>query len=189
MQDAAAIQAERDMLTGRHAELTALAPSVAEWERLSQTQSRLPHAAPLLESVTAPEAERRDGDAALGSRLAAVVQRLKQAAAHDAALNDVIALCDEARIRTDEASRALRSYRERLDLDPGALARVEARVTAFYDAARKYRVRPRGWRGARPAPSPSGARARKPTLGARCLSSRASYRQNASLPPRNSDIA
>ncbi|HEY6353046.1 MAG TPA: DNA repair protein RecN [Burkholderiaceae bacterium] len=135
MQDAAAIQAERDMLTGRHAELTALSPSVAEWERLA-------HAATLLESVTAAETELRDGDAALGSRLAAVVQRLKLAAAHDAALNDVVALCDEARIRTDEAARALRSYRERLDLDPGELERVETRLTAFHDAARKYRVRP-----------------------------------------------
>jgi DNA repair protein RecN (Recombination protein N) len=142
MQDAAAIQAERDMLTGRHAELTALSPSVAEWERLAQTQSRLAHAATLLESASAAETELRDGDAALASRLAAVVQRLKQAAAHDAALNDVVALCDEARIRTDEAARALRSYRERLDLDPGELARVETRLTAFHDAARKYRVRP-----------------------------------------------
>jgi DNA repair protein RecN (Recombination protein N) len=141
MQDAAAIQAERDMLTLRHAELTALAPSAAEWERLSQTQSRLAHSASLLESATAAEAELRDGDAALGSRLAAVVQRLKQAAGHDAALNDVVALCDEARIRTDEAARALRFYRERLDLDPGELARVETRLTAFHDAARKYRVR------------------------------------------------
>ena len=141
MQDVAAIQAERDMLIGRHAELTALAPSVAEWERLAQTQSRLAHAATLLESATAVEAELRDGDASLGSRLAAVVQRLKQAAAHDAALNDVVALLDEARIRTDEAARALRSYRGRLDLDPGELARVETRLTAFHDAARKYRVR------------------------------------------------
>src|SRR5438132_586155 len=52
MQDVAAIQAERDMLSSRHAELTALAPSAAEWERLSQTQSRLAHAATLLESAT-----------------------------------------------------------------------------------------------------------------------------------------
>ena len=141
MQDVAAIQAERDMLSSRHAELTALAPSAAEWERLSQTQSRLAHAATLLESANAAEAELRDGDASLGSRLAAVLQRLKQAAAHDAALNDVVALLDEARIGTDEAARALRSYRERLDLDPGELARVETRLTAFHDAARKYRVR------------------------------------------------
>src|SRR5450755_197775 len=142
MKDAAAIQAERDLLSGRHAELAALAPSAAEWDRLSRTQSRLAHAATLLESATMAEAELGEGDASLGSRLAALVQRLKQAAAHDATLNEVVALCDEARIRADEAARALRSYRERLDLDPAELARVESRLTAIHDAARKYRVRP-----------------------------------------------
>jgi DNA repair protein RecN (Recombination protein N) len=142
VQDAAAIQAERDTLTGRHAELTALQPSIAEWESLSQTQSRLAHAATLLESATAAEAELAEGDGSLGSRLAAVVQRLKQAAAHDAGLNDVVALCEAARISADEAARALRSYRERLDLDPGELARIEARLAAIHDMARKYRVRP-----------------------------------------------
>ena len=62
MQDAAAIQAERDALTVRRAELSALAPSVAEWERLAQTQSRLAHAATLLESATAAEAELGDAE-------------------------------------------------------------------------------------------------------------------------------
>jgi len=142
MKDAAAIQSERDMLTARHAELTALASSAVEWEHLAQTQSRLAHAATLLESATFAEGELGDGEASIGSRLAALVQRLKQAAAHDATLNEVVALCDEARIRADEAARALRSYRERLDLDPAELARVEARLTAIHDAARKYRVRP-----------------------------------------------
>ena len=142
VQNAAAIQAERDALSGRQAELNALAPGIGEWERLSQIQSRLAHAATLLESASAAEAELAEGDESLGSRLAAVVQRLKQSAAHDAALDDVVALCEEARISADEAARALRSYRERLDLDPAELARVEARLTAIHDSARKYRVRP-----------------------------------------------
>ena len=142
LQDAEAIEAEREMLTGHDAELRALAPSAAEWERLTQTQSRLAHASTLLESATLSEGELGEGESSLASRLAAVVQRLKQAAAHDPALNDIVSLCDEARIRADEAARALRSYCERLDLDPGELVRVEARLSAIHDAARKYRVRP-----------------------------------------------
>ncbi len=141
-QDVAAMEAERELLTARDADLTALAPSTAEWGELAQAQSRLAHAATLLESATAAEAALGDGDASVGSRLAAIVQRMKQAAVHDATLNDVLALCDEARIRADEAARALRSYRERLDIDPRELARVEARLAAMHDAARKYRVRP-----------------------------------------------
>src|SRR5207253_2790577 len=52
------------------------------------------------------------------------------------------ALIEPASIRLDEASRALRDYRRRLDVDPAELARVEARLAAIHDAARKYRARP-----------------------------------------------
>jgi DNA repair protein RecN (Recombination protein N) len=38
--------------------------------------------------------------------------------------------------------RALRGYRERLDLDPAELARVEDRIAAIHAIARKYRVAP-----------------------------------------------
>ena len=37
---------------------------------------------------------------------------------------------------------ALRAYRQKLDLDPAELARVEERLAAIHDAARRYRVRP-----------------------------------------------
>ena len=41
-----------------------------------------------------------------------------------------------------EAARALRSYRRKLDLDPKELQRVEQRLAAIHDVARKYRLRP-----------------------------------------------
>jgi len=70
------------------------------------------------------------------------VQRLRQAASHDRTLDEVVALIDEAKIRVVEASRALRAYRERLDLDPAELVRTEERIAAIHHTARKYRVRP-----------------------------------------------
>jgi DNA repair protein RecN (Recombination protein N) len=96
----------------------------------------------LLEAATTAEAEFTEGDAALGARLAALAHRLRQAAQHDQALSDIVQLADEAKIRVDEAGRSLRAYRERLDLDPGELSRVETRLAAFHDLARKHRVRP-----------------------------------------------
>src|SRR6185436_16943378 len=72
---------------------------------------------------TTAEAEFTEGDAALGARLAVLAHRLRQAAQHDRALSDIVQLADEAKIRVDEAGRILRAYRERLDLDPGELAR------------------------------------------------------------------
>ena len=140
--EAAAREAERGTLAARDAELSALGATSDEWQALSQAQSRLAHAATLLEAATAAEAELTESDAALGARLAAVAHRLKQAAQHDRALSDIVQLADEAKIRIDEAGRSLRAYRDRLDLDPGELARVETRLAAFHDLARKHRVRP-----------------------------------------------
>ena len=58
------------------------------------------------------------------------------------ALEEIVALCEEARVRVDEAGRALRGYRERLDLDPAELARIEERIAAIHAVARKHRVAP-----------------------------------------------
>ena len=140
--DAAALMAERDELAAKHAELSALSASGAEWEELTAAQSRLAHAAGLLEAASVGEAELAEGDAALRARLAALIQRLRQAAMHDRALDAVVALADEARIHIDEAARALRAYRERLEVDPAELTRIEERIGAIHAVARKHRVAP-----------------------------------------------
>ena len=140
--EAAARQTERDGLAARHAELSALGASADEWAVLSQAQSRLAHAATLLDAAATAETQLTEGDEALGARLAVIAHRLAQAAQHDQALADIVLLADEARIRVEEAGRSLRTYRERLDLDPSELARVETRLAAFHDLARKHRVRP-----------------------------------------------
>ncbi|HEY2863525.1 MAG TPA: DNA repair protein RecN [Casimicrobiaceae bacterium] len=138
----AARKAEGDALAARHAELSALGATADEWQTLSQAQSRLAHSATLLEAAATAASELTDGDAAVGTRLAALAHRLRQAAQHDPALADIVVLVDEAKIRVDEAGRGLRSYGDRLDLDPSELSRVEARLAAFHDLARKHRVRP-----------------------------------------------
>src|SRR4029079_8433565 len=53
--EAAARQAERDTLAARDADLSALGATSDEWQALSQAQSRLAHAATLLETATAAE--------------------------------------------------------------------------------------------------------------------------------------
>jgi DNA repair protein RecN (Recombination protein N) len=140
--EASTFAAERELLAARHAELVALGATAVEWQELSAAQSRLANAASLLEAATIGEAELIEGDAALNLRLATVIQRLRQALAHDAALSEIVALADEARIRIDEAGRALRAYRERLDLDPAELERIEERLAAIHTVARKHRVAP-----------------------------------------------
>jgi DNA repair protein RecN (Recombination protein N) len=140
--DASSRSSERDALAARHAELEKLGTSGEEWSALGAAQSRLAHAAALLEAATYGESELSEGEAALALRLTALAHRLRQVAVHDHALAAVVALVDEARIGVDEAARTLRHYREHLELDPGELARIESRLSAIHDMARKHRVRP-----------------------------------------------
>ena len=140
-QAALASAAEREGLEARRRELAALAVSAEEWVALTQSQSRLAHAAALIEAAAAGEEGLADGDDALSSRLSALIAKLDAQSAHDAALAEIVALLEPARIGIEEAARALRGYRQKLDLDPAELARVEERLAAIHDVARKHRVR------------------------------------------------
>ena len=133
--------AERDLLEARRRELSTLNISADEWTSLSHQQSRLAHAAALLEAAAAGEEAMIEGDEALARRLSAVIAKLA-APARDPALAAIVSLLEPARIQIDEAARALRRYRQTLDLDPRELARIDERLAAIHEVARKHRVRP-----------------------------------------------
>ena len=139
---AAATRAERELLEARAKELATLAVTEDEWRDLNASQSRLAHAAALIDAAEAVQSALVDDDDAIARRLAQLTQRVRQAATLDASLEAVAALLEPAAIQLDEAARALRDYRRHLDVDPGELARVEERLSAVHDMARKHRVRP-----------------------------------------------
>jgi len=132
---------QQQALQARADELEELAVTTDEWRELGQNQSRLAHAASLLEAATAADAALDEGDAAIVTRLASLLNKLRQVQRFDPAIEEIGDLIDGARIQLVEAARAVRSYRERVELDPGELARVEERLAAIHDAARKFRVR------------------------------------------------
>jgi len=139
---ASASAAERETLEARRRELATLDVSADEWAALTQAQSRLAHAAALIEAATAAEEALADGDDALSSRLAALIAKLDALSVHDPALAAIVDLLEPARIGVDEASRALRAYRQKVDIDPTELGRIEERLSAIHDVARKHRARP-----------------------------------------------
>jgi DNA repair protein RecN (Recombination protein N) len=139
---AAATEAERRELTERHRELVTLGVAPQEWAELTALQRRLANAAGLIEATTQAEQSLADDDDAVASRLARIIQRLRQAGDDDPALARVVELLEPAAIQLDEATRALRDYRRRLDLDPAELARVEQRLATIHETARKHRVKP-----------------------------------------------
>jgi DNA repair protein RecN (Recombination protein N) len=145
--DAAAANArasaeERERLAERQHDLATLATAPGEWDELSAAQRRLANAAGLIDATTQASAALSEGDDSLATRVAQLMHRLTQAADLDPALASIVDLISPAAIQIDEAARALRDYQRRLDLDPAELARVEARLGAIHDMARKHRVRP-----------------------------------------------
>jgi DNA repair protein RecN (Recombination protein N) len=139
---AAATETERRELTHRHQELATLAVAPQEWAELTASQRRLANAAGLIDATTQAEQALADDGDAVASQLARIIQRLRQASDDDPALASVVELLEPAAIQLDEAARALRDYRRRLDLDPAELARVEQRLAAIHETARKHRVKP-----------------------------------------------
>jgi len=139
---AEATASEREFLEQRQRELATLAVTEAEWRELSSSQSRLAHAAELIALASDGVAALSESDDAIATTLAHLVQRLRAAVTHDPALGEVVSLLEPAAIELDEAARALRDYQRRLDLDPAELSRVEDRLAAIHDLARKHRVRP-----------------------------------------------
>lgn len=143
-QDANSSERQRDLLAWQINELEALAFDPGDWEQLNLEQSRLAHAAGLIEGADQCLAELGDGDDAVCARLRQVTSRVESMAGIDTGLAEVRELLAGAAIQADEALHSLRRYRDRLDLDPARLDEIDRRIGQITDLARKYRVSPAG---------------------------------------------
>ncbi len=140
--NAAARTAEREGVAWQVDELKKLALKPGEWEAVQAEQTRLAHAASLIEGARgALEALTESEGAAVGA-LGAAAAKLRTLCGYDAALNEPLELLEGAAAQLDEAAHALRRYADRVELDPGRLAEVERRVDAIHSTARKFKVSP-----------------------------------------------
>jgi DNA repair protein RecN (Recombination protein N) len=140
--DTAAKAAERDALAWQVDELAKLGAKSGEWEAVQAEQTRLAHAASLIEGAQAALAALSDADGSAASALAAAATRLRALRGYDAALGEPLELLEGAAAQLGEAAHALRRYADRVELDPGRLAEVERRVDAIHSTARKFKVSP-----------------------------------------------
>jgi len=139
--NAANVLYERERLEWQVNELEKLAVKPGEWTEVSNEQSRLSHAASLMEGAqealaVISEAE----DHPILSQLSSLNQKLGKLADIDSGLQPIVDLIEPARIQLQEAVYALNDYLDRVDLDPERLRTVEARMDAIHSAARKFRV-------------------------------------------------
>jgi DNA repair protein RecN (Recombination protein N) len=140
--NAAARNAERQQLGWQVEELRKLAPKAGEWDEVSTEQSRLAHAAGLLEGAQAAVDALAESDTAAASAVSASIARLRALVDYDAALKEPLVLLESAEAHLAEAAHALRHYADRVELDPGRLAEVEGRVEALHSMARRLRTEP-----------------------------------------------
>jgi DNA repair protein RecN (Recombination protein N) len=139
---AAARAAEREQLGWQVDELRKLAARLGEWDEVQAEQSRLAHAASLIEGARAALDALSESEGAAASAVAAAAARLRALTGYDAGLAEPVALLDGAAAQIEEAAHALRRYADRVELDPARLAEVERRLEALHSTARKFRVGP-----------------------------------------------
>ncbi|RZT08264.1 DNA repair protein RecN (Recombination protein N) [Duganella sp. CF402] len=139
--NAANVLYERERLEWQVNELEKLAVKPGEWTEVSNEQSRLSHAASLMEGAQEALAAISEAeDHPILSQLSSLNQKLGKLADIDSGLQPIVDLIEPARIQLQEAVYALNDYLDRVDLDPARLRTVEARMDAIHSAARKFRV-------------------------------------------------
>ncbi|CUJ09498.1 Recombination protein N [Achromobacter xylosoxidans] len=140
--DAAGLAAERERLQWQGDELDRLGLAPDEWDALQSEHTRLSHSQSLLDGATQIlDALDGEGDSA-HHRLTAANQRIQQMLRHDTGLQGIYDELESARIAISEAVSDLNNYVSRVDLDPRRLADVEARLSAVFETARKFRTEP-----------------------------------------------
>jgi DNA repair protein RecN (Recombination protein N) len=140
--NAAARAAERDGLAWQVDELAKLGSKPGEWEAVQAEQTRLAHAAGLIEGAQAALDALSESEGSAARTLAAAAARLRALQGYDAALGEPLELLEGAEAHLGEATHALRRYADRLELDPARLAEVERRVDAIHSMARKMKASP-----------------------------------------------
>jgi DNA repair protein RecN (Recombination protein N) len=136
----AASRAEEDLLRHEHAELDALAPEADEEDRLAARRVLLQNAERLGETISEAVGE-IDGEGGALQGLARALRRLTRATDRAQGLLDTaIAAAERAATEAEETLGALTAAAQALELDPGALERIEERLFSLRALARKHSV-------------------------------------------------
>ena len=136
------INEERERLEWQVSELDQLGLAEGEWDALSAEQNRLAHAQALIESATRA-LDALDGEEGSAHRaLGLAAHQLQNMLRHDRQLESICETIESARIAATEAASDLNSYLNSLELDPEQLRHTEARMSAVFEVARKFRVEP-----------------------------------------------
>ena len=128
---------ELDLLAYQVREIEDVSPAAGETTALAAEEARLGHVERLLDlSAAATGVLGDEGGAQDGA--AAALAAVREAAGLDTSAEDLAARAEAILAELTELGRDLRSYRERLEADPGRLAGVRERLAALKGLQRKY---------------------------------------------------
>jgi len=135
-------QAERERLEWQLNEISQINPGKDEWATVNADYNRLANASALLEGA-AGALNLLDGEQASALEiLNAALHRIEPLLRNDDHLKGVHDAIESARIAATEAASDLASYLDKAELDPERLAQTEARMSAMFATARKFRLEP-----------------------------------------------
>jgi DNA repair protein RecN (Recombination protein N) len=109
-----------------------------EERELAAERAILANAARLTTAVGAAEQLLMDQDGAATELLGRAQNALGEAAGFDPKLEEPVQLIASARLGLEEAVHSLRSYRERIEADPGRLEQIDNRIQEIARIKRKY---------------------------------------------------
>lgn len=133
--------AQRQLLEYQVAELDQFAPQAEEFSQLETEHSRLSHGNTLLSQSQQCLQQLYDGDEQTIYRaLSQVSQQVEQLVQLDPALADVQQMLNDALMQTEEASRELRRYADKVELDPERLQWIDERLGLWLNLSRKHQV-------------------------------------------------
>ncbi|HIN85034.1 MAG TPA: DNA repair protein RecN [Myxococcales bacterium] len=139
LQGAEKERAERqDYLRFQLQELDEIAPAPGEDESLAQEGRVLGNARELRSAAALTEEQLYSGQAAIASRLVEVERALNGVASADPTLGELARRVDAVRLELEDVAMEARSYRARVDVDPGRLEDVESRLSTLHQLMRKY---------------------------------------------------
>ena len=121
-------------------ELDELAPEPGEAERLHEEHARLANAGQLLDTCATHLERLYDDEQSAQSLLSHARADLQPLTAIDVSLKEASELLNSALIQLEEGVDQLRSYPQRLELDPERLGWLEQRLDALHRLARKHRI-------------------------------------------------
>ena len=140
--DAKKLNDEAERLAWVNEELSHINPQKGEWEELNAEHKRLGNAHDILEALSSASRELSDDDESALSLLGRNTERLQSLSQYDEKLGDIASQLSDAQSILEDAVRELERYSDRTDLDENRFEEVDARVSLYFNAARKFHTLP-----------------------------------------------